>query len=314
MALAACGAARGQETTTAPQRESAGEFPKTIVQSDGQSLRLERRPQRIASVTLGTDEILLDLVEPARIVALSIFADDPQNSNVVEKAKAVKARVAGYAEQVLALAPDLIFVASYSKPEFLRLLQGAGLPVFKFQTFETIDQILANVETVGQAVGETEKAKALTAQARRRIEAVAKAVAGKPRPSVLSFSYGWVAGRRTTVHDIIGAAGGRNYAADQGIEGSREVPTEILLTWRPDYLLVLGPGNRRGAAQAAVEQRPALSALDAVREGRVLMMRSSRLSPVSHYVAQGVEDLARLLHPDCFKTAEGNDTGPGGSG
>ncbi|MCX7016313.1 MAG: ABC transporter substrate-binding protein [Candidatus Sumerlaeota bacterium] len=272
-------------------------FPRALAQPNGEALTIPRKPERIVSATLATDEILLDLVDPKRILALSVFADEPEYSNVVEKAKAVEKRVAGHAEQVVALAPDLIFVASYSKPEFLRMLKGAGLPVFQLQFFDSIDQILGNVETVGQAVGEEARAKALVDQARPRIEAVSKAAEGKPRPLILSYSHGFVAGKNTTINDMIVAAGGANYAAEKGIEGNQEIALEVLLTWQPQWLLLQGQEARRGEAQAALNENPSLGALQAVRENRVIVMPGRRLSPVSHYIADGIEELARLLNP-----------------
>jgi hypothetical protein len=46
------------------------------------------------------------------------------------------------AEQLLALPPDLIFVASYLRPEVVRVLQDAALPVFTLVlSVETIQRV-----------------------------------------------------------------------------------------------------------------------------------------------------------------------------
>jgi iron complex transport system substrate-binding protein len=258
------------------------------------------RPERIVSATLVADEILLDLIEPGRIVALSIFSDNPDYSNVAEKAGTVAERVTGNIEQVVGLDPDLVFVAGYSKPEFLALLRKSSREVFTCPLIESLAEALDNVEAVGAAVGEAEKARALADRAREKIAEVARRVEGRERPSVLSFSYGWVAGSGTVVDEAIEAAGGVNYATSQGVEGNQEVATEAILSWSPDYILVLGAENRRGGGPETLGRHPALAALPAVKEGRVLVMRQARLSTVSHYLADGIEDLARLLHPDCF--------------
>jgi iron complex transport system substrate-binding protein len=57
------------ERTNAP-------FPRLVRDASGAVMVIPHKPQRIVSQTLGTDEILLALCAPQRIVALSILADD----------------------------------------------------------------------------------------------------------------------------------------------------------------------------------------------------------------------------------------------
>ncbi|HEY8459429.1 MAG TPA: ABC transporter substrate-binding protein, partial [Blastocatellia bacterium] len=89
-------------------------FPRQLRDAKGETLTLPREPQRIASQTLGTDEILLAICPPERIVALSNLADDENYSNAVEAARQIPNRTTEGPEQILQLKPDLIFVASYS--------------------------------------------------------------------------------------------------------------------------------------------------------------------------------------------------------
>jgi len=297
-------ACREQEKEPAPAQGADG-FPREVVLPGGGTFRVDSFPQRIVSLTLGTDEILLDLVDPSRIAALSTFADDPELSNVAGKAKAVEKRVIAGAEQVIAARPDLIFAASYSRPEFFTAMDSVGLPVFRFEMFDTINQILANVECVGEAVDEGNKARALADKARERIAAVATAVAGKECPSVLSMSYGFVAGANTTVHELIETAGGRNFAVEKEIEGHEEISSEVLLTWYPDLLLLISQSDQGSLSVDYPDSlSPALFEMRPVKEGRIIWTSGRRLSPVSHYIADGVEELARLLHPECFPRVE----------
>jgi iron complex transport system substrate-binding protein len=305
--LAACLLAACSEREQESLGPLAGDdgFPREVNLPGGGMFRVESFPERIVSLTLGTDEILLELVDPSRIAALSTFADDPELSNIAEKAKAVEKRVIAGAEQVIALRPDLIFAASYSRPEFFTVMETVGLPVFKFEAFDTIGQILANVECVGLAVGEENKARSLADDARDRIAAVSEAVKGQKRPSVLSMSYGFVAGENTTVDELIEIAGGQNYACEKGIEGHKEVSSEVLLAWDPDFLLLIAQDKKGALAEDYPESlSPALAEMAPVKDDRIIWISGRLLSPVSHYIADGVEELATLLHPDCFPQVE----------
>ena len=53
--------------------QSAGGWPRTVSDDMGASLRIAQKPQKIVSVTLPTDEILLSLVAKSRIAAVPGF-------------------------------------------------------------------------------------------------------------------------------------------------------------------------------------------------------------------------------------------------
>ena len=122
-------------------------FPRVIRDASGASLVIPHKPQRIISQTLGTDEILLAICAPQRLVALSILVDDADYSNVTAQAPLVKARANADAEQILALHPDVIFVVGeYSKAELIELLQAARAPpCFGLRISTAFEDIKANV-------------------------------------------------------------------------------------------------------------------------------------------------------------------------
>ena len=142
-------------------------FPRTVSDASGATLVIPRQPQRIISQTLGTDEILLALCDPHRIVALSALVDDETYSNVTEQARQVTRRMHAGTEQILYFQPNMIFVASYSKAELVELLKTVYAPVFRFAHFDHIDDIKLNIRTIGYIIGETTKPKPCPAHGAR---------------------------------------------------------------------------------------------------------------------------------------------------
>ncbi|OYT69190.1 MAG: hypothetical protein CFK52_14015, partial [Chloracidobacterium sp. CP2_5A] len=72
---------------------------------------LGSKPSRIISAERSVNEMLIDLVEPERILALSQEADNPGLCNALERTARIPGRVASApirAEQILALDPDLV--------------------------------------------------------------------------------------------------------------------------------------------------------------------------------------------------------------
>ena len=64
-------------------------------------------PQRIVSLNICTDELLLRLVEPSRVASVTWLSRDPSLSNIAALAAAVPVNH-GSAEEVIPSAPDLV--------------------------------------------------------------------------------------------------------------------------------------------------------------------------------------------------------------
>src|SRR4051794_12554739 len=113
---------------------------------------------RIASCSLASDETLLDLAvksgRPEELVAVSTLADDPRYSNVAGTLpKTLTGRCGAELESLLKLKPDLAILASYNKPELLQRLAATGVKTLTLGDFKSLDDIEANVLTVGKAAG-----------------------------------------------------------------------------------------------------------------------------------------------------------------
>ena len=102
--LAGCGP---QEKNTA----DSGKVLYTVTDATGTKLSFSEKPQRIVSLNVSADEILLDMVDSKRLAALSLLADDPGICSAGEKVKSVKGRAQGSnLESVLAMQPDLVII------------------------------------------------------------------------------------------------------------------------------------------------------------------------------------------------------------
>jgi iron complex transport system substrate-binding protein len=100
---------------------------------------------------------------------------------------------------------------------------------------------------------------------------------------------------------MVEAAGGTNIFADVRRE-SVQATSELILARGPDVIVELNAAPISDAGRAterAVWQ--VLSAVPAVRNGRVHMIGDERTVIPGPRVAQGTELIARVLHPDAFK-------------
>ncbi|MDH5492962.1 MAG: ABC transporter substrate-binding protein [Myxococcales bacterium] len=264
---------------------------------------------RLVSTNLAIDELLLALVPAERILALSVFADDPRISNIVESAPLVSHRVRPGAssriEPILALEPSAVLISPFSAPDAERLLRRAGVRVLRGPPIQDLRGIRAQIRWLGEALGTPEGAAALERSLGDRLEATRAAVAGAPRPRVLLYGKGWVAGAGTVFDDLLEVAGGRNAAALDGIEGHRHISLERLFALDPDVILhapySADARARPLGSEPSLDADPRLQALRAMRSGRVHRISPRLMRSTSHHVAGAAEAIARALHPDRFE-------------
>ncbi len=280
--------------TSSPQNHATAPFPVTLKDDAGHMVTISKQPQRIASTTEGTDEILTALVPKSRIVLVTSYADEPQYSNVTSLVKGIPTISSANAEQVIAAKPDLVLMASYTNQGVVRQIEQAGIPSYEFNDFTSIPEIEHNIKVVGKLVGSEQKATKLVQQMQTAIGAVQNAVKGQKKVTVLDYSsYGYVAGAATTVNNIIVDAGGINAAAK--LNGWQEVSNEEIVKMNPQ--VIIDANDDKGFIQKILSN-PALQDVAAVKDHRVYAINSADLTSVSQYVTRGVQDVAKVLYPN----------------
>lgn len=277
---------------------AAGEFPRQLTDGSGRTITVKARPQRIVSQTLGTDEILLAICQPERIIAFSMFALDPEYSNVVDLARKYNARRVDSTEDILTLNPDLIFIASYSRAEIAEQLQATGAPVFRFESFNRIENIKNNIRTVGYATGDEARAAEVVAEMDRRLAASrARIPQGVKPPRVLSYGVsGSTAGGDTLFDDILHTVGAVNVAAEGGLKGFHRVSAEQLTEWQPDFIITGSGMSGAEDTRRRLLDNPAVATSKAARDGRIIIMDNRSLLTVSHHIVNTVDALIDELY------------------
>jgi iron complex transport system substrate-binding protein len=274
--------------------------PHTLV---GHTAVLPFPPQRIVSLTLAADEILLALVPPERserIVALTYLADDPRFSNVLAEAKSVGVKVRPNAERVIALQPDLVLFATYVSATAKSLLRETGIPFFELPSYTALAGVQQNILALGRAIGENERAHALATAMAEQIRTIQQQTAHRPRPRIVYYAGGnFVAGRGTSMDDIITHAGGQNIAAEAGIESFTKISQETLVTLNPAHIFVGGEESDEGLRNLLLAD-PTLQDIEAIRTGQVHILPPAYVHTLSHHMVKCVAAIARILHPEAF--------------
>lgn len=272
-------------------------FPRRLSDATGREVIVNARPERIASQTVGTDEILLAICDTQRIARLSPLASDEAYSYVVEKARAANLRAAVNAEEILAANPELIFVASFSRAETVETLQTAGAKVFRLGAFDSIEDIKENIRIVGYLIGEDTRAAALVEEMDVELNAARARIPQGTPPRIISYGVsGDSAGANTLFDSIVRAAGAVNIVAEKDFDGFPKISAEQVAQWNPDYLVVGAAPREFDAVRARLMSNPAIAASEAGREGRIILIDDRALLSTSHHITKAVDALTRGLY------------------
>jgi iron complex transport system substrate-binding protein len=252
-------------------------------------------PKRVASLNLTADEILVDILPPERLVAVTRWADAPGTSNVVGRVPDTAFRFQkADMERLMALQPDLVILSEYTDADFIRLVERSGIRTHRMTGLGSLAGIRAAILALGDAVGEAGGAQRLVARYDRVLVDLERRLEGARRPRVLYWANPHTAGSATAIGALIEGGGGRNVAAELGISGIAPIGAERAFVADPDVVLI---GSGWGSAEA-LKSHPLLSRLGAVQKGRVVELPTERLVTLSHHAAAACWRLASLLHPD----------------
>lgn len=253
-------------------------------------------PARIVSLAPALTEILFALGLDERVVGVTDFCDYPPGARE-------KATVGGYVnpsvEAILALEPDLVLVSpAIGNRDSALAVERAGVRLGVVDADDLAGTFTA-IRTVARLCGVEAEGAELARAVRSRVEAVVAHVTGlEPVPALFCLQTEplIVAGTGTLPAEILELAGGRNVVAASGyprlgIEALLDLSPAVIVHSRMD---TDAPGLE-AAARAFWARWPSIPA---VHRGRVHVIDASAALRPGPRIADAVELLAGILHPD----------------
>ncbi len=277
--------------------------PITVTDGLGREITLAGAAETVVSLAPSNTEILFAVGAGEQTVGRDMFSDYPEAAASLPD---VGGSMGAYdLEAVVALEPDLVLAGGINPPELVNSLENLGLTVYYLPNPATLEEMYANLETVGQLTGHTDDAAALVESLQARVAAVDEKIASvSERPSVFyeldstDPAKPYTAGPGTFVDLLIDRAGGDNIGSE--LEGQwAQISLEQLVVLNPDVIL-LGD-SLFGTTVESVKQRPGWEALAAVQNDQVFPFNDNLVSRPGPRLVDGLEALAKQLHPDLFQ-------------
>lgn len=287
--------------TTAPAATPAS---ITVTDGLGRTVTLVAPATRIVSLAPSNTEILFVLGASDTLIGRDDFSDYPPEAAAIPSIGSLYPSV--NSEAIVALQPDLVLAAGITSPEDVQRLADLGLTVYSSRVNTGLDDVYADILDLGQLVGRAGEAEAIVADMRARVDAVTtKTSTLAEKPTVFyeldatETSKPWTAGPNTFLSQLISMAGGTN-AGDIAADQYAQLSLEQLVAQDP-AVIILGSATYGGQTPELVAARAGWEGLSAVANGTVYTFDDNLVSRPGPRVVDGLEQLARLIHPELFE-------------
>lgn len=229
----------------------------------------------IVSTNPCADAILVRLVAPERVTAISYYSHDPGATSLPLDLARRFATTAGTAEEVIALKPELVLADSFAPAATVAAYRRAGLRTIVLASPVTVVASIAQVRQVAAAVGESTRGEAMVGEIERAVGS-SPARAPTTGPSALFYIVGDLAsGSGNLLDELMARAGLRNAAADYGLTYTGTIPIETLAGHPPRVIISTGEGR-----SAALRRRLVPGVREARFDRRLINCGGPSIPPV----------------------------------
>lgn len=288
---------------------------RVVVDDTGRQMAIPPHPTRIVSLTYGTDEILLGLVDTSRVTALSKYAGNRDISFVTEEAAAAVGRKADLnAESIMALKPDLVVASTAVSPQLVSLLRQSGVPVYVSLVAADWDEMEEKVRGVAKAIHEEEAGESMVQDMedkRAALEEKLSAIGPSDERCALGLSFRGILGKKGTLFsEVLAMAhvkdGAARYDVPKGTNAYLSL--EILPEIDPDVILLpvwkVKAGDDEKEFAREIMENPAYRDVKAVKNGRLIPFPEKYKYVMSQHITDAMEASARAVYPELFEDAE----------
>jgi iron complex transport system substrate-binding protein len=215
---------------------------------------------RIASINLCTDQLLLDLADPAQIMGLSPFARDAARSWAAAQAAGVPV-LSGTAEEIMMRRPSLVLAGRFTKRATREFIRARGIPLEEFDAVRTVAQAREQIIRVSRLVGRPDRGATRAAELDAALARLRGAGAGRPLRVLPLARRGWASGRDSLMSELLSASGLINAGGEAVSRLGGFMTLEAIVKLRPDALLIAREDGTAEDQGQAMLLHPAIQAL-----------------------------------------------------
>ena len=278
------------------QISTATSYPLTFKDSYGRKVKIDKEPQRIVSTAPNITEIVCALGKKGKLIGRTDFCNYPNDVKAIQSIGGIQNP---NIEKIVELKPDIVIASSLFTKEAVQKLQALNVNVVVITDDESFEGTYNIIKKVGEVINAKDKATEVVSNMQKKVASVIEKVKGKPASTVYYvISYGkdgdFTAGKNTFIGKLINMAGGKNAADD--VDGWA-YSLEKLVEKNPDILICF----KDTGAKEGMKTTSGYKDLNAVKNNKVYEIDNGILNIQGPRLADGLEELAKIIHPEAFK-------------
>lgn len=286
-----------------------------VTDDENRIVRLPHKPIRIVSLTYGTDEILLGLVDIERIKGLSKYAGNPDISFVSEKEKEmVGVSVELNAEQIASLTPDLVLASPAISKALIHTLEEMKIPVYIATSPNNWEEMEKRIRGISRAVDEIKRGDDMIAEMNEKKKVLDEKLSvitpGKERVALGLYFRGILGKKGTLFCEVLRMAHVRDGAENIEIpRGSNAyLSNEMIPRINPDVLLMpvwrVKDGDNPDEFANEVMTNPVYQNVKAVKNHRLVPLQEKYKYVMSQHLVDAIEATAKAVYPELWEDCE----------
>jgi iron complex transport system substrate-binding protein len=264
-------------------------------------------PKRVVSLAPSVTETVFALGFGARLVGVTNYCDYPPEARNLPK---IGDFISPNVEAIMAKKPDLVIgVSGATDPQKANEMKRLGLKVVLL-SLSSLREILNSMKSIAGLLGSEDAGTKLVSKITAQVEEVEKRVRPAPARRVLllvGVRPLIAVGGKNFIDELVTLAGGINIAGGAG-QPWLNLPDEYVVAKAPQVIIEAGMGSEQ---DESVKRWADLKSIPAVREKRIYTYPSDKILRPGPRFGEALAELARLIHPECFGSA--NDKRNGGS-
>jgi len=271
-------------------------YPLKVVDSYNRTVTIDTEPKRVITIAPNIAETVYALNKGETLVGRSDYDDYPaQISKVATLGQLTNPSI----EKIVELKPDVVIASTHFGKDIVKKLEDLNIKIIVLYGQDNFDGVYNTITKVGEVLNANEKAKTLVQDMKKKVENIVAKVKTAQKPSVyyvVGFGKAgdYTAGKDTFIGNMLEMAGGNNAAKD--VVGWK-YSIEKLVEKNPDILICSKDyGSKKG-----IEATTGYKDLKAVKGRKLLEMDQNIVDRQGPRLADGLEALAKLIHPELFK-------------
>lgn len=271
-------------------------YPYKFTDSMGNEIVIESEPKKIVSVAPSITEIVYALGKGYNLVGRTDYCDYPEEAKTVPS---IGSLTDPNIEKIVELKPDVVIASTHFKEDVAQKLKDLGIKIVVINDSTNIDGAYESINKLGEILNAKDKAKEVVNSNKEKIEEIKEKVKDAEAPKayyVVGFGKNgdFTATGDTFIAEMIALAGGKNIAQDAT---GWAYSLESLIQNDPEYIII----SKNYGMKDEFIATEGYKELSAVKNNKVFEIDDNLVNRQGPRIAEGVEVLAKILHPTLFK-------------